>query len=85
VDVKTMDILWMADGILDSAEPDIADMATSFSESGLQMRYISDKIPKGKQREQGSGNQIILQSPRLYAGFVAHEAFSSLAPPVPQQ
>ena len=85
VDVKTMDILWMADGILDSAEPDVSNLATSFSESGLQMRYISDKIPKGKQREQGSGNQIILQSPRLYAGFVAHEAFSSLAPPAPQQ
>jgi hypothetical protein len=44
------------------------------------MRYVSDKIPKGRQREQGSGNQIILQSPRLYAAFVAHEAFSSLAP-----
>ena len=80
VDVKTMEILWMADGILDSAEPDVSELATQFSDSGLQMRYISDKIPKGRQREQGSGNQIILQSPRLYAGFVAHEAFSSLAP-----
>ena len=80
VDVKTMEILWMADGILDSAEPDVSEMATQFSDSGLQMRYISNKIPKGRQREQGSGNQIILQSPRLYAAFVAHEAFSSLAP-----
>jgi hypothetical protein len=80
VDLKTMDIIWMADGILDSAEPDVSEMATQFSNSGLQMRYISNKIPKGRQREQGSGNQIILQSPRLYAAFVAHEAFSSLAP-----
>jgi hypothetical protein len=80
VDVKTMEILWMADGILDSAEPDVSELATQFSDSGLQMRYVSDKIPKGRQREQGSGNQIILQSPRLYAAFVAHEAFSSLAP-----
>lgn len=80
VDLKTMEILWMADGILDSAEPDVSDLATQFSESGLQMRYISDKVPKGRKREQGSGNQIILQSPRLYAGFVAHEAFSSLSP-----
>jgi len=85
VDLKTMEILWMADGVLDSAEPDISDLATHFSESNLQMRYISNNIPKGKQREQGSGNQIILQSPRLYASFVAHEAFSSLAHIAPQQ
>lgn len=87
VDVKTMDVLWMADGILDSAEPDVAELATDFSDTGLQMSYISSKIPKGRQREQGSGNQILLQSPRLYAAFVAHEAFASLAPPpaVPQQ
>lgn len=83
VDIKTMEILWMADGILDSAEPDVSQLATDFSDSGLQMSYISSKIPKGRQREQGSGNQIILQSPRLYAGFVAHEAFATLAPPPP--
>ncbi|MEI8292717.1 MAG: hypothetical protein WCG66_01880 [bacterium] len=80
VDLKTMDILWMADGILDSAEPDVSELATQFSDSGLQMRYISSKVPKGREREKGSGNQIILQSPRLYATFVAHEAFSSLSP-----
>jgi hypothetical protein len=45
--------------------------------------YISATIPKGKDREAASGNQIILQSPRLFAGFVAHEAFASLAPPPP--
>jgi len=80
VDIKTMDVLWMADGILDAAEPDVSELATQFSETGLQMRYVSAKVPKGRQREEGSGNQIILQSPRLYAAFVAHEAFSSLAP-----
>ena len=87
VDVKSMEVLWMADGILDSAEPDVAELATDFSDTGLQMSYISSKIPKGRKREQGSGNQIILQSPRLYAAFVAHEAFASLSPPpaVPQQ
>jgi hypothetical protein len=80
VDIKTMDVLWMADGILDAAEPDVSDLATQFSDTGLQMRYVSAKVPKGRQREEGSGNQIILQSPRLYAAFVAHEAFASLAP-----
>ena len=83
VDINTMEVLWMADGILDSAEPDVSELATDFSDTGLQMSYISSKVPKGREREKGSGNQIILQSPRLYAAFVAHEAFASLAPPPP--
>jgi len=68
---------------LDTAEPDVATIATQFAGMGLNVSYISPSIPKGKDREQGSGNQIILQSPRLFAGFVAHEAFSTLAPPPP--
>jgi hypothetical protein len=80
VDVRTMGVLWMADGVLDSAEPDVADLATSFATADMQMRYVSPTIPKGRARERASGNQIILQSPRLYAGFVAHEAFATLAP-----
>ncbi len=83
VDVRSLNVLWMADGIVDSAEPEVSQAATDFSDSGLQMRYISSTIKKGRERENGSGNQIILQSPRLYAAFVAHEAFASLAPPVP--
>jgi hypothetical protein len=86
VDLKNMDVIWMADGIVDAAEPSVADTATHFASTGLQMNYVSPTIPKGKDREHGSGNQIILQSPRLFAGFVAHDAFSSLAPlppPVP--
>ena len=81
VDTNTMEVLWMADGILDSAEPDVSELATDFSDTGLQMSYISSKVPKGREREKRSGNQIILQSPRLYAAFVAHEAFASLSPP----
>jgi hypothetical protein len=81
VDINTMEVLWMADGILDSAEPDVSELATDFSDTGLQMSYISSKVPKGREREKGSGNQIILQSPRLYAAFVAHETFASLSPP----
>lgn len=80
VDLKTMDVIWMADGILDSAEPDVANSAMHFADRGLRMSYVSPTIPKGREREQASGNQIILQSPRLYAGYVAHEAFASLAP-----
>ena len=58
-------------------------VATQFAGMGLKIPYISPSIPKGKSREAASGNQIILQSPRLFAGFVAHEAFSTLAPPPP--
>jgi hypothetical protein len=82
VDLKTMEVLWMADGIVDSAEPDVADAASHFADAGLRMRYVSPTIYKGQDRELASGNQILLQSPRLFAAFVAHEAFSSLTPPV---
>lgn len=82
VDLKTMEVLWMADGIVDSAEPDVADAASRYADSGFRMRYVSPTIYKGKDREVGSGTQVLLQSPRYYAGFVAHEAFSSLSPSV---
>lgn len=85
VELRNMEIIWMADGILDTAEPDVAEMATQFAGSGLNIRYISSTIPQGRKREAASGNQVILQSPRLFAGFVAHEAFSTLAPPLPPQ
>ncbi len=83
VDLRNMEVIWMADGILDTAEPDVAEMATVFAGSGLNIRYISPTIPQGGKREAASGNQVILQSPRLFAGFVAHEAFATLAPPPP--
>jgi hypothetical protein len=83
VDLRTMEVIWVADGILDTAEPDVATLATQFAGLGLNVPYISPSIPKGQSRETASGNQIILQSPRLFAGFVAHEAFSTLAPPPP--
>jgi len=83
VDLRSMEVIWVADGILDTAEPDVATLATQFAGLGLNVPYISATIPKGKDREAASGNQIILQSPRLFAGFVAHEAFASLAPPPP--
>jgi hypothetical protein len=83
VDLRNMEVIWMADGILDTAEPDVSEMATQFAGSGLNIRYISPTIPQGGKREAASGNQVILQSPRLFAGFVAHEAFATLAPPPP--
>lgn len=83
VDLRSMEVIWMADGILDTAEPDVAEMATQFAGSGLNIRYMSPTIPQGPKREAASGNQVILQSPRLFAGFVAHEAFATLAPPPP--
>lgn len=81
VDLSNMEVLWMADGILDAAEPDVAALASQFADSSLKMGYISPTIPKGQKRDFGSGNQIVLQSPRLFAMFVANEAFASLAPP----
>jgi hypothetical protein len=83
VDLRNMSVIWMADGILDSGEPDVADLATQYGSDAMQIRYVSSTVPKGRSREIASGNQIILQSPRLYADFVAHEAFASLAPPPP--
>ncbi|MFM8364109.1 MAG: hypothetical protein ACKOAS_03055 [Verrucomicrobiota bacterium] len=83
VELRNMEVIWMADGILDTAEPDVSEMATQFAGSGLNIRYISPTIPQGGNREAASGNQVILQSPRLFAGFVAHEAFATLAPPPP--
>ena len=83
VDLRNMEVIWVADGILDTAEPDVAELATQFAGMGLNIPYISPTIQKGKSRESASGNQIILQSPRLFAGFVAHEAFATLAPPPP--
>lgn len=83
VDLSNMDVLWMADGVLDAAEPDVSALASQFADSSLKMGYISPTIPKGQQRDYGSGNQIVLQSPRLFAMFVANEAFASLAPPAP--
>jgi len=83
VDLSNMEILWMADGVLDAAEPDVAALASQFADSSMKMGYISPTIPKGQTRDYASGNQIVLQSPRLFAMFVAHEAFASLAPPPP--
>ena len=83
VDLRNMEVIWMADGILDTAEPDVSEMATQFAGSGLNIRYMSSTIPQGGKREAASGNQVILQSPRLFAGFVAREAFATLAPPPP--
>jgi hypothetical protein len=80
VDLSNMEVLWMADGILDAAEPDVAALASQFADSSLKMGYISPTSPKGQKRDYGSGNQVVLQSPRLFAMFVAHEAFASLAP-----
>jgi hypothetical protein len=80
VNLSDMAILWMASGVLDSAEPSVADSAMLFGDTGLEMRYVSRTVPKGREREKASGNQIILQSPRLYAAFVANQAYESLKP-----
>ena len=80
IDLKTMEVIWMADGIVDSAEPEVADAAARFADAGFRMRYVSPTIAKGRERELASGSQVLLQSPRFFAAFVAHEAFSSLTP-----
>jgi hypothetical protein len=79
--LKTMDILSMADGIMDSAEPDVSDLATPI------LRFRATDPPYRQQDSQGPGSsrravetRCILQSPRLYAGIVSHKAFSSPRP-----
>ena len=84
IDLKTMEVIWMADGIVDSAEPEVADAAARFADAGFRMRYVSPTIAKGRERELASGSQVLLQSPRFFAAFVAHEAFSSLTPSGPR-
>lgn len=65
VHIPSMDIMWSADGILDSAEPGIAASAVAFALGNL-------KAP-------GKGSpDVILQSPRRYAAFVAHGLYGTI-------
>ena len=65
VQLPDMQILWSANGILDSGEPGIAASAVQFAERDLH--------------GPGMGNaQLILQSPRRYAAFVANGLYGTL-------
>ncbi|MEI6034841.1 MAG: hypothetical protein WCS65_11255 [Verrucomicrobiae bacterium] len=60
-----MQILWSASGILDSSEPGIAASALQYADRNLH--------------GPGSGDsQLILQSPRRYAAFVANGLYGTL-------
>ncbi len=65
VHIPSMDIMWSADGILDSAEPGIAASAVTYALGNL-------KAP-GK-----GAADVILQSPRRYAAFVAHGLYGTM-------
>lgn len=65
VQVPYMEILWSADGILDSAEPGIASSALNFAQRNL------------RGPETGMA-QVILQSPRRYAAFAANALYGTL-------
>lgn len=65
VSLDSLDILWAADRVVDSSDPATAEAAVHFA----------DPITKASSDR---ANQVILQSPRRYAGFVAHEIYSTL-------
>jgi hypothetical protein len=65
VQVPHLEILWSADGILDSAEPGIASSALNFAQRNL----------RGPQTGMA---EVILQSPRRYAAFVANALYGTL-------
>jgi hypothetical protein len=67
VSVDSLQILWAADRVVDSAEPATAEEAVRFADPNT--KATSDRA-----------NQVILQSPRRFAGFVAHEIYSTLPP-----
>lgn len=65
VKIPSMEIMWAADGILDSAEPGIAASAVEYARGNL----------KGP----GKGApELILQSPRRYAAFVAYGLYRTM-------
>lgn len=68
VQIAGMQILWSANGILDSAEPGIAASALQYAERNLH----------GPGRV---GAQLVLQSPRRYAAFVANGLYGTLPTP----
>jgi hypothetical protein len=65
VQIPDMQILWSANGILDSAEPGIAASALQYAKRNLRGQTV------------GSAD-VILQSPRRYAAFVANGLFGTL-------
>ena len=70
MNIEGMQVLWSANGILDSAEPGIAASALQYAERNL--------------RGPGTGGaQLILQSPRRYAAFVANGLYGTLPSPTP--
>jgi len=70
VQIPGMQILWSANGILDSAEPGIAAAALQYAERNLH-------------GPGGGAAQLILQSPRRYAAFVANGLYGTLPTPSP--
>jgi hypothetical protein len=70
VQISDMRVLWSASGILDSAEPGIAASALQYAEQNLH-------------GPGGGGSQLVLQSPRRYAAFVANGLYGTLPSPHP--
>ena len=68
VQIPDMQVLWSANGILDSAEPGISASALQYAERSLH-------------GPGGGGGQLILQSPRRYAAFVANGLYGTLPSP----
>ena len=65
VQISDMQILWSANGILDSGEPGIAASALQYADRNLHGPC-------------GGTAQLILQSPRRYAAFVANGLYGTL-------
>jgi hypothetical protein len=65
VSLDSMEILWAADRVVDSSNPATADAAVRFADPNTKA-------------DSTRANQVILQSPRRFAGSVAHEIYSTL-------
>ena len=70
VQIPDMQILWSASGILDSGEPGIAASALQYAERNLHGPC-------------GGAAQLVLQSPRRYAAFVANGLYGTIPGPNP--
>ena len=65
VQIPDMQILWSANGILDSGDPGIAASALQYADRNVHGPC-------------GGTSQVILQSPRRYASFVANGLYGTL-------
>ena len=65
IDIRSLQPVWSIDSVLDSANSRVADAARE---------YGSD----GSRSDRPAQSELVLQSPRRFGAFVAHQIFSTL-------